>query len=59
MEIFYTIMAFARPILLIVAIVLFTKFMLGVARRNHERRRNAINQLFDYATGKDKTEKDE
>lgn len=48
--VFYTIMAFVRPILFIVAVIGFTILMIKVARNNHKRRQDAINQLADIIT---------
>lgn len=49
MNIIYVILAFARPIIFIAAVIGFTIFMLKIARNNAKRKREAINQLVDLA----------
>ena len=52
MELYYTVLAFVRPLIFIVAVVGFTILMLKIVRNNSKRRSEAISKLIDLAVNK-------
>ena len=52
MKLFYMILAFARPLIFIAAVIGFTVLMIKIARNNAKRRSDAINQLIDITVNR-------